>query len=467
MEAAKAQDADLQGPRVSTGTAALYGLPAVAFAVAQVPITIFVPDLYASVLGVPLPAVGLILFLTRLSDVLTDPLVGAWSDRTRGRWGRRKPWILAGLPLLALCVFVLYAPPAGVDPVEAAWRLGLGAAGLYLAFTLIDIPWKSWGAELSTDYHQRSKVTGWREALGVLGTLVALLLVGLAGAGDVRAGLVATATFAAIGVPLCFAFALWRVAEPPPDGYARAERQTWAQGLRIVARNGPFLRLAVCSIALVTATAVGTTLNLFYVRHVIGAPEAGPLVLLGSLVASIVFAPVWVLVSRRIGKHRAVAIAAALAACLSLPLGLLGKGDLPAFAALTIAGGTASAAIAILVNSMAADVIDLDVARTGKARAGLYFAIWGMAIKLAVAIAVLLATAVPAAFGFDPAAAQPAGTRALAWTYALAPALLVGLAAPALWSYPVTEARQARMRAMIARRQAGRGGPDREGSISG
>lgn len=439
-----------------TSQVLLYGLPSAVLSIAQVPISVFIPDFYASELGVPLAAVGLILFLTRISDVNTDPLVGMLSDRTRGRWGRRKPWILAGLPVLVVCVFALYAPPTGLSPSAAAWQLGLGAAGLYLAFTLIDIPLKSWGAELSKDYAERSKVTGWREAFGVAGTLAALILMAAAAqaGGGQRAGMAAIAMVAAIGAPVLFCLALWRVPEPPVDGYERREAISWLAGLKIVARNGPFLRLALCTIALVTATAVGTTLVLFYVRHIIGAPEAGPVVLLGSMVVSILFAPFWVWLSGKVGKHRTVALAAGFAALVNLPLGLLGKGDLAIFAALTLLGGTASAAISILVNSMAADVIDIDVARTGKGRAGLYFAVWGMAIKLAVAFAVLLATSIPAAFGFDPKAAAPEGLAALAWTYALAPAALVALTVPALWRYPITQARQQRLRALIDRRRA-------------
>ena len=438
----------------------LFGAPYIPFSIAQLPISIFIPAFYAEERGVPLALVGLIIALTRLSDVVTDPLIGVLSDRTRSRLGRRKPWIAAGVPVLALAAWMLYAPPADAG----AWHLALWIFAIYLAFTLIDLPFKSWGAEVSKDYSERSLVTGWREALGQVGTLFAL---GLTAAITLNGGTVGEAMRlmaigVAIGAPILFGLVLWRIKEPPPDGFVRKTPLDWKTGLKIVVKNGAFLRLAFCAIALVMATFIGATLNQLYVTHILGQPDIFAPVLFVSLLVSVICAPFWVWVSNRIGKHRAIAIAAGIGSLFQIPTAFLGEGQGGVFAALIIGGGTASAAITILSNSMAADVVDLDVARTGKSRSGLYFAVWGMAIKASVALAVLIATAIPSFLGFDAQAEvqTEAARTGLAWTFALLPASLVALAVPALWTYPITANRQRRLRAAIDRRRAAQAGSD-------
>ena len=119
-------------------------------AVVGLPLVLFVPPLYGE-LGLSLASMGFILMLARLSDVFTDPLIGLLSDRTKISLGRRKPWILLGSPLLAISTYFLFVPP---DQPDLLYFL-LSVMGIYLAFTIIQIPFASWGAELSGDYNER------------------------------------------------------------------------------------------------------------------------------------------------------------------------------------------------------------------------------------------------------------------------------------------------------------------------
>ena len=162
---------------VPTRVLLAYGLPGLPLAVVGLPLFIYLPTFYAETIGIDLATIGLILLLVRLCDVMTDPLVGVLSDRTRGRFGRRRPWILASLPVLCLSIYFLFVPPesAGVTHL-LIWSLLL-----YLGWTMIQLPYAAWGAELSSDYHDRSRVTGVREVFVIIGTLIAAsvpLLVG-------------------------------------------------------------------------------------------------------------------------------------------------------------------------------------------------------------------------------------------------------------------------------------------------
>ena len=105
---------------------------------------------------------------------------------------------------------------------------------------------------------------------------------------------------------------------------------------------------------------------------------------------------------------------------------------------------------------MAADVIDVDTLETGEQRSGLFFAVWGMTIKLAIALGVVLGTAIPAAAGYDPSAAviSDATKGRLMWIYGGVPALLMGIGALCLWGFPITRERHAEVRAALDARAA-------------
>ena len=101
---------------------AVFAALAIPLAGAGLPLAVYLPPYYAQELGLGLGAVGLIFMLSRVWDAATDPLVGVLSDRTRSRFGRRKPWIAAGAPLFALATAAIFAPGLfGVERPGAAW----------------------------------------------------------------------------------------------------------------------------------------------------------------------------------------------------------------------------------------------------------------------------------------------------------------------------------------------------------
>jgi len=117
----------------------------------------------------------------KLLDVLTDPLVGEWSDRTRSKMGKRRPWILVGSITLGL-VFPLSWMPTIVmfwDPAPTVLSIFfyflLFKFLYFITHTVAVVPYYALGAELSTDYHERTKIVGWRHMIGVPMTVVATL----------------------------------------------------------------------------------------------------------------------------------------------------------------------------------------------------------------------------------------------------------------------------------------------------
>ena len=117
---------------------------------------------YSQVVGLDAWLAGIALTIGRVWDAISDPLMGAISDRTRSRWGRRRPYIIFGALPLALSYVALWVPPIGWSQMELFVYLVATDILFNTLVTIVTIPYTSLGAELSTDYHERTRVTAIR-----------------------------------------------------------------------------------------------------------------------------------------------------------------------------------------------------------------------------------------------------------------------------------------------------------------
>ena len=143
------------GPPLKKTSLLAYALLALPLAVVGLPLTIYVPPLYAQSRGMPLATISLVLLLARFADVFVDPAVGALSDRIATRIGRRRPWIAVGALLTIMGVQHVFEPPAQVGALYLLGWIGV----LYLGWSMATIPYLAWGGGLSTDYNRRSIIT--------------------------------------------------------------------------------------------------------------------------------------------------------------------------------------------------------------------------------------------------------------------------------------------------------------------
>ncbi len=432
---------------------AAYSAPSFVTSVAALPMALFVPAFYSDDLGVPLAAVGIAIALSRLLDVVTDPLLGALSDRLRLPLGRRKPWMILGVPLFCFSVWQIFVPGEEVS----SSHLLLWSAVLYLGFTMIDLPHKAWGAELSTAYDERSRIASWREAISTTGQVLLLaVLVGLAALeiDEARDQLHAIALGVVIGLPLLVGLAVVAVPEGEPEGFAHEPRGPFAS-LALAGRNPAFLRMMGCVLFFVSGVAIQGTLHRLVLSDVMGDESKFPIMILMENLATLAGVPLWLAVSKRIGKHRALMAAALWIAVFSFPLVFFRSGDLTALMATVVVRGSSFASILFLANSIAADVIDADTLESGEQRSGLFFAVWGMVTKLSLALGVLLGTTLPAAMGYEPSAeilTSEIQSR-LMLIYGFVPGILMGFGALFLRGFPITRERHAEIREALEARQ--------------
>lgn len=441
--------------RLKRSTLFFYSLTDLPVAMSIFPVIVFVPRFYASDVGVPLALVGTIMIAVRIFDVITDPLMGYISDHTRSRFGRRRPWILAATPILMLSIYQLFLPPADAD----GWHMLIWSMVLSIGTTMMLIPYYAWGAELSTDYNERSRITGGRAMAGVMGSLTAQLVPAAAliffGMGGSAAVLEIVGITMLIVMPVCVALTLLNTPE------AQIEvRSTLPviRGLKIMWENQPFKLLVVAFMIGSIGLNITTPLYIFFIADVLGAEDQAIFMLTFFYLTSFFAVPFWVWLSRRIGKHRAYIASFVVIACAHPFYLLLGEGDFWFMLPITVATGFAAGGFAqALPNSMKADVIDLDNLASGENRAALFFSSWSFAQKATSSVGAAIAMFGLALFGFDAAPGATNGADelfGLRFLFSTFPSIFFLLGAAVVWKYPITESRHAEIRREIDARTA-------------
>jgi len=156
--------------KISVGSKLAYGSGAMPFAVKDVAFGHFVLLYYTQVLGLSGSLTGLAIFLSVMWDAVSDPMIGAWSDRLKTRWGRRHPMLLAGGVPLGLSFVFLFQPieaVLGTQWLLFGWLL-MSVIMLRTFLTVFIIPHTAMGAELSDDYFERTSIVNFRTNLGWL-----------------------------------------------------------------------------------------------------------------------------------------------------------------------------------------------------------------------------------------------------------------------------------------------------------
>jgi GPH family glycoside/pentoside/hexuronide:cation symporter len=437
-----------------------YAAPAFALAVVGIPLYVYLPKFYTDVVGADIALVGFVLLAIRLFDAVSDPVIGALSDRTRSPLGRRRPWIALGVPPLVIALYLLFSPPA-LSPNGALLWFGVGLFVVFLAWTAITVPYESLGAELTQDYDERTAILSLRDGALILGTILAAaspaIIQGALGLGDgpdaERAKFRAVAlSYAPLVVLACLA-CVWLVKERHGHRSSTALPSLRTLGARL--KNRPFRIL----LASYTIAAIGSnlpaTLIPYYVDYVIGDPNVEQYLLLYFL-TGVVLLPFWVRLAKRVGKKPAWLAAAALNSLTFAGVFFLGPGDSQAYAVLVIASGLGFGATLALPSAMQADVIDYEELRSGERKEGEIIGLWAVSKKLAAAFGVFLAFPILGAVGYVPNAAQPeAVVLTLKILYALVPSLFNLLGLWVAWHYPIDKAAHEKILAAVRARRAG------------
>jgi GPH family glycoside/pentoside/hexuronide:cation symporter len=378
-----------------------YAAPSLGFGFMTMLVNTYFMKYATDVLAVPAATMGGILLASRAWDAVADPAAGYLSDRTRTRFGRRRPWLALGALPLALAFTLAWSPPAWLSTRGLSLWMG-GAMLLHLtALTLCRMPHEALGAELSRDYHERTRVFGAkRAAFGVGALLVFAALSGLSQAEDPRRLALGLAGAGGLVTAALLLAASASVREPSAHQGRGAARPFDA--IRDVLANPHARRLLFVSFLQQVAMGTVTTAAAYHTQYVLGDAQAFPLLLGIFFVASLVTIPLWLQLGRRYEKKPLLAASMVGVGVLLGAMGLVGEGDHLLLFSLAAAGGAVTGALDVIMPSLQADVIDVDELRTGERKEGVYFAAWHLADKAALGVAAALIGAALGASGFAP-----------------------------------------------------------------
>ena len=422
-----------------------YGLPSLPTTILTLPLFVVLPTFYAQDLGLGLGLVGAILLGSRIWDAVSDPLVGILSDHINTRWGRRRPWMVLGAPIALVSLWFLLVPG---ENVGGGYLLGWTIA-LYIGGTMILIPYNAWGAEISGHYHERARVTSFRQIFVLAGGITAAVLVA-ALQSDRADALRVTALIVVITLPIAVAIAVRFVPDQPKS---LEQRLTFARARAAVRSNKPFQRLVAAFFLNSIANGFPVTLFLLFVQHNLRASDTMLSWILGVyFVMALLSVPFWLVLSKRYGKHRVWTAAMILVCAFFVWVPLLGAGDAMWLLVISLFTGFGLGADLVLPPAMQADVVDLDELRHREKRTGIFFAVWSIAQKLSLALAAGIAFPILEFVDFQRVVGDnlPETLLTLAILYAIVPVVFKVAAIALMWGFPLTAAKQAQIRRLIA-----------------
>jgi len=397
---------------------------------------------------------GTALLVGKIWDAVIDPFIGHLSDRTRSRWGRRRPYLLFfSIPFGVAFVFMFTNPGISSQIGKFIWAMLIYVL-LCTVYSLTNIPYNALLPEMSDDYNERTSISGFKQIFAVLGTLLG------AGAALPIMGLFPNRTIGYTGMAATFGLlgtlsllATFFSVRESKQVVAPAAEKIW-ESLKDVFTNRPYVLLLASWFTNSTAVAMAESMLVYYYKYIFQDESAVTMAMIALLIATILTFPLWIWLSKKIGKKMAYLIGMSLTIvtilAISFGADLLGiNGTLGLMAVAGVGFGSHY----VLPCAMAPDTIEFDYAHSGKRREGIYYSIWTFVIALGGALAGFLVGQGLDIFGYIPDAVQSArsilGIRLLIGPV---PAVLFLLGNLAIAFYPLTRKRYEEIQSQIRAR---------------
>jgi GPH family glycoside/pentoside/hexuronide:cation symporter len=435
-------------------------------------------------LGMNPALVGLVSALPRLTDAITDPLMGYISDNTRSRWGRRRPYIFIGAIAAGVVFALLWQLPAEKSEAFYFWYFLAGSLIFYLAYTMYATPWVALGYELTPDYHERTRLMGVQNFIGQIPYMIAPWFLWIMqnegwfdGMVDGAAGLSIIIAVVVIGIGVLPAIFLRErfkdiaAAKPAEESSAGKfilrNAAAFFRGFLTTLSSKPFLKLCAATFLVFNGFMMIASFQFYVIIYYVfggdtalGSKYAGYAGTLQSITTFmvIIFAT-WL--GTKIGKRRAFFVTTGVSMAGYALKWVCYNPEIPWMVVLPaplLAFGLGG--MFVLMPSMIADVVDADELETHERREGMYGSIFWWVVKLGMAAALAAGGFLLNATGFDVALEGNQGEQTIFMLRvfdAFIPFVASGIAIWAIASFSITEEKAHEIRQELERR---RGTPD-------
>ncbi len=412
--------------------------------------------------------IGVVLAIARLWDAISDPLVGNWSDNTRTRWGRRKPFMVAGAILTGASFAAMWWLPRDGGQTFYIGYFLFTILTFFTGVTLFLVPWNALGIELASGYHERTRLfafAGVTHKIVGFGTGWLYPLCQLAVFQDVIEGVRIVGCICGTLVMIACLIPALLLPEPPlATAAATRPPEPFIAAMKAVLANRVLLRFSMASLVTMTSLYTVSSLGLYInIYHVFAGDRVAAATMMGiwgttfNLLAMLSIPGVlWL--ANRVGKHRAIMIALGMVCVSAVLKWVLYTPALPYLQLATaLLHAPGLAAYLVLVNSMTADIADYDASLNGRRREALIAAAGSWIMKMGVSLSFIFAGLVLEFTGFDASLGnnQPAGT--VTWMrifFCAVPACGTALGLLLLRGYPLTRERVEQIQAELAAKNA-------------
>ncbi len=443
--------------RLSPWTKLAYGIGDTGFSLTDTILGVLFAIFLVDVVGLAPRMAALAVFIGKSWDYINDPIIGHIADRTRTRWGRRRPYLLFGFIPFGIVFALLWWRP----PIESDWGLVAYYAGAYFLYdtvlTFVSMPYFALTPELTQDYDERTSLTSYRMFFSLFGGLVAfvvpLMIIGTMRPENTSRVFSMGVIFAvASSLPLLFTFLGTREKRE----YAIQAQPGLRESLRAAKNNRPFW-FAV-GIFLFTWTAIEIIQNmlLFFLKYRMNLEAESDIVAAAIFITALFVLPFWVWVSQKTDKRKAYIAGMLFFASVMIALIFIDPSlGFNIVIALAMFAGIGVAAVHVLPWAMIPDAIEVDELTSGARHEGMFYALVSLLKKIAASISIPLTLLYLDWSGFVSNAPRQTPSAVTAIRVLMGPVPSLFLLGGILFAvfYPLTREIHAQTREAIAARQ--------------
>ncbi len=342
--------------------------------------------------GVPAAAAGLAVMIGKLWDAVTDPMMGYISDRTRSRWGRRRPYLLFAAFPLFLSMWWFFTNPHITDTTLVTIWAAFALCFLNTAYTVVNIPYSALTPELTQDYHERSSLNGFRFGFAVFGTLL--------GAGAVLPIVNSFANkntgYSAVGailglVMMVSALITFASVREPDHSKEPKPTEKFFETFLAVFKNRHYVIVLLTYALNLTALTFVQGILAYYFKYLYKNEAMTTLAMVLLLLTAMVCIPISVMVSKRIGKKRTYQFSLSILAISCLAIFFLGHIlGINFFLAMMFFAGIGIGFGYVAPFAMVPDTVEVDALTTGKRKEGAFYGMWTFTSKVGTSLAIAL-----------------------------------------------------------------------------
>lgn len=433
-------------------TKVLYGIADLGISLLTASIQFFLLFYYTDIAGINPGLAGTALLVGKLTwDAINDPVFGYLSDRTRSRWGRRKPYMLLGAIPFGLSIWLLFSLPPGLVGVKAF----LAVLGSFLLAdttqTLVSVPYYALSAELTYDYDERTSLISIRMIFTVLGYILGAAATTAVAGMFMNMGWTKNAAYSGMGAVfgvvaiITLLITTYGVKETPRPDLLPAKMLLKEQVSQVL-KNRPFVQYMIMSTIISISFTLLTALLPYFITYQLNMADQTSFIMLVLLGTIAIFLIPWRLVSKKMNKGPAYALGLFIASIAIVTAFFLPQGPTPWIYAIAFVAGLGFSAQYVFPWSMIPDVIEVDASKSGERHEGIYFGVNAFLGKITGAVGIAVAGWALDLYGYVPDAVQTA--RALfgiRFFYAIVPVIAFMIALPLLIWYPITREKHAEL----------------------